>query len=214
MRLAALGIVVAALILVPFALYGADIERWAAEILAPQRNLYTAAGILAALLAADVFLPVPSSIVSTAAGRLLGFPLGASVVWMGMTAGCLLGYIAGAGASGLVAGGKGDAVGSAHVRYGDWMLALFRPIPVLAEASVLFAGALRVPLPRFLMMTGGANFGISVVYAGAGAFARGGGSILLAFLFALLVPGALIALTRRMGNSELEQARARPGSHG
>ena len=54
-----------------------------------------AALAIGGLLALDVFLPVPSSIVSTAAGVLLGLGPGASVVWIGMMAGCLVGYVVG-----------------------------------------------------------------------------------------------------------------------
>ena len=57
---------------------------------------WATAGAIGALLALDVFLPVPSSIVSTGAGVLLGFWTGAAVIWIGMTLGCVIGYVFGA----------------------------------------------------------------------------------------------------------------------
>ena len=72
-----------------------------------------------------------------------------------------------------------------------------RPIPVLAEASVLGAGLSRLPFRRFALLTTLANLGIAAVYSAAGAFAAGTGSLLLAFAGALLLPATVMLLTRR-----------------
>jgi hypothetical protein len=99
-------------------------------------------------------LPVPSSIVSTAAGVLLGFWRGTAVVFAGMTAGCLLGYAVGSRSSAVARRvvGEDGLVRAADLvrRYGDWVLVACRPVPVLAEASVIFAGLAHAPFGRFV----------------------------------------------------------------
>jgi membrane protein DedA with SNARE-associated domain len=161
------------------------------------------AGAIFALLALDVFLPVPSSIVSTAAGMLLGFGPGSTVVWTGMMAGCVVGY--GIGARGSAAarrfiGEDGIARASRLMqRYGDVTLVLCRPVPVLAESSVVFAGLVRADFSRFVRLTAAANLGIAMGYAAVGAFSRrlDSYSFLIAFLGALLLPGLFILVSRK-----------------
>jgi 3-dehydroquinate synthase len=86
---------------------------------------------------------------------------------------------------------------SARFRNGAaWALAVMRPIPVLAEASTLFAGLSRVPLPLYVTITTLANAGISAVYCAAGANALSAGSFLLAFAASVGLPALAIAMNR------------------
>jgi uncharacterized membrane protein YdjX (TVP38/TMEM64 family) len=76
--LAAAGLILA-LILGPFAFFEAPMASMSAEWLRPGRHgAYVIAAAVALLLAADVLLPVPSSVVSAAAGYLLGPVAGAA----------------------------------------------------------------------------------------------------------------------------------------
>jgi 3-dehydroquinate synthase len=77
-----------------------------------------------------------------------------------------------------------------------------RPVPVLAEASALFAGLSAVPLPLYVVVTTLANAGISAVYCAAGANALSGGSFLLAFGASIGLPAVVMGihvLARRRG---------------
>ena len=95
MRWALLWIILIALVLTPFFLFEDQFNALAERIARGEASSGLAALTIGALLALDVFLPVPSSIVSTAAGVLLGMWPGATVVWIGMMAGCLIGYFVG-----------------------------------------------------------------------------------------------------------------------
>ena len=182
---------VLALILVPFFLWEEHITALAAQWLT-QRGAWWLPPAIAALLAADVFLPVPSSIVSTASGAALGFLAGALTNLAGMTLGCWLGHRAGRAASGAA----DPKLLKLWARYGEWTLILTRAVPVLAEAAVLFAGMSRMPLRRFLLLTTLANAGIAVLYAAVGAFAMAWNSFLGAFAGSLLIPAAAQAIMR------------------
>ena len=63
-------------------------------------------------------------------------------------------------------------------RFGEWVIVVSRPIPVLAEASVLFAGLSGMPASRFLLLSTLSNLGISAVYAAVGAFSASTNSFL------------------------------------
>jgi uncharacterized membrane protein YdjX (TVP38/TMEM64 family) len=200
MRWTVIAVVLIGLVLIPFFLFETQFNAFAARVTAGESARWIAAVSIAALLASDVVLPIPSSIVSTAAGVLLGFWQGAIVVWVGMMGACLIGYALGARTSQLArnfVGPQGLARAERLVeRYGDWTIVLCRPVPVLAEASVIFAGLVRAPFQRFLWLTVASNLGIAVGYAAFGAFSMRVDSFLMAFIGALLVPGAVMLIAR------------------
>jgi uncharacterized membrane protein YdjX (TVP38/TMEM64 family) len=190
-----------AAILVPFFLFEDNLSRLSDGFLAGAKPRWLAAAALAALLASDIVLPVPSSLLSTAAGALLGFGAGAAVSWLGMSAACVLGYLLArrAGAAGISRWlGEEDveALRSARAKWQDGVVVLFRPIPVLAEASVFFAGLTKMPFRRFFLLTALSNLGVSAVYAAAGAAGAELNSFLLAFASAIAVPAVFLLFAR------------------
>jgi uncharacterized membrane protein YdjX (TVP38/TMEM64 family) len=195
------GLAVLALILVPFFTMEQPIRTWAQGWLRGPRPWWTAGPAISLLLAADVVLPVPSSVVATASGMLLGVWPGALASWLGMTLGCVAGYGIGARAGRaaavrLVGQRELDRAGRAVERFGPWMIVVLRPVPVLAEASVLFAGTARMPWPSFLALAALSNLGISAAYAAVGAWSARVSSFLLAFAGAVLLPLAALLLAR------------------
>src|SRR5690606_18552877 len=79
--------------------------------------------------------------------------------------------------------------------YGHAVVLGLRPVPVLAEASVFFAGATRVAFPRFVISCAVANTALGLVYAAAGAFSADSGELELAVIVGGLVPmiGIMVA---------------------
>jgi uncharacterized membrane protein YdjX (TVP38/TMEM64 family) len=200
MRWAILWAILIAVVMLPFLLFGQQFDDLATRITASGTSRWIVAASIFALLALDVFLPVPSSIVSTGAGVLLGFVAGSAVVWGGMMAGCLLGYAVGsrgAGATRRFIGDEGiERAGALMKRYGDAAIVLCRPVPVLAEASVVFAGLVRASYGRFLQLTAVSNLGIALGYAGLGAHSLQLNSFLIAFAGAMLLPGLFILISK------------------
>lgn len=194
LRWLALAVLVLAAILVPFVLFGDALTQWAASAIAALRQQpWLGAGLIVALLAGDAVLPVPSSLLSTAAGSLFGWQLGWLVIWSGMTLGCVFGYAVGAGASRGLAGrwfalGELERARRRFTDVGPVALIVTRAIPVLAEAATLFAGGARMPFGVFIVATGVANAGVAAAYAGIGAAAASSGSFLVAFIGLVSVP--------------------------
>jgi uncharacterized membrane protein YdjX (TVP38/TMEM64 family) len=198
---AMIAVVVLALILAPFFLFGEDVNGWAERWTSPELRAGAIGAAVVLLLALDVLLPVPSSIVSTAAGASLGFLPGFAASLAGMTLGSLFAYALGRKYGlPLVRRGVGDRdLEDVAMRFrsgAGWALAAMRPIPVLAEASALFAGVSRVPFPTYAAVTTLANAGISAVYCAFGAGAMNGRSFLLACAASLALPGIAMALNR------------------
>lgn len=189
-------------ILVPFGLFEDQIETWTDSFLqSASHQTGLVAVVLSSLLAADILIPTPSSVVSTAAGFFLGFVGGTIASLTGMTVSCIVGYWIGAKfgrpvANRVVGNNELKRLENMSHRFGDWVIVVSRPVPMLAEASVLFAGISRMPLYRFLLLSTLSNLGISAAYAAVGAFSATVNSFLLAFAGAILVPLVAMLATR------------------
>lgn len=186
-------LIVLALILVPFFLYEDYFNALASRLAAGDVSPAWTSLVIVGLLGSDVVLPIPSSLISAAAGLLLGFWRGAATIWVGMTVSCVIGYFIGAWS----AGGARRLLGESGVRraaelaasYGQLAIVLCRPVPVLAEATVIFAGLIRSPFARFLATCVWSNLGVALGYAAIGAFAMRVDSFIPAFLGAIVLPG-------------------------
>lgn len=191
-----------AAIVVPFVLFEREMQTIAEATLAsPNRVALFAGGVV--LLAADVVLPVPSSIVNTALGATLGVGLGAMASTIGMSVGCLIGYALGRfGGRPILNRFVGDAslqrAETLSERFGVYGVVISRPIPVLAEASVFLAGVNRMPFGQFVVLSTLSNLGISLVYAFAGARAVSTPGFLFAFVAALALPGIAMLAARTL----------------
>jgi uncharacterized membrane protein YdjX (TVP38/TMEM64 family) len=200
MRWAVIWVILIGLVLIPFFLFEQQANAFAARMTGGGVATWVAASAIFGLMASDVLLPVPSSIVSTAAGVILGMWKGALVVWAGMTVACIVGYFVGARGAGVARRFVGeDGLRRAEGlvgRYGDWTIVMCRPVPVLAEASVIFAGLVRAPFARFVALTTLANLGIAIGYSAFGAFSMSVDSFLVAFVGALLIPAAVMGIAK------------------
>jgi len=197
---------VLAIILVPFFLFGEQIETWTESFLESASNQSTwVALVLGSLLATDILVPVPSSLTSTAAGFFLGLAGGTATSLAGMTVSCVVGYWLGARfgrpvANRLVGEQELARLEKLSQRFGDWVIVVTRAVPVLAEASALFAGISGMPMHQFLLLSTLSNLGISAVYAAVGAFSATVNSFLFAFGGSILVPLVAMILTKSRQN--------------
>jgi uncharacterized membrane protein YdjX (TVP38/TMEM64 family) len=149
-----------------------------------------------ALLASDIFLPIPSSIVMTFNGTLFSFVPGALVSLTGLLVGAALGYwisrIYGKRVLRLIAGDHADAsVTRFFERFGVIAVVLSRPVPLLAETITCMAGTADMPFAPFLVGQLLGAIPLAFGYAWAGEFAGDQGSAFLALAFAVMVPTVL-----------------------
>lgn len=189
------------IIILPFILYEDIFNQFTSDAINSAKTTYFSAPIIIGLLAADVFLPIPSSILSVSSGALYGFFIGTLVTWIGMTLGCFVGYRIGKTAGVL---GVKKYIGEKEFsklelivsKYGTMMLVITRAVPVLAEGSTIIAGMSGIPLTKFIIITSLSNFGISMVYAAVGSYVYDTTSFLLVFLAAIIIPAFFILFSR------------------
>jgi uncharacterized membrane protein YdjX (TVP38/TMEM64 family) len=185
-----LGIVMA-FILVPFAFFHNYFDQWSELIIQSEKGLTWIAIMVILLLALDVFLPIPSSVLSTAAGALLGFTMGTIASFTGMTLGVLIGYYFGKTSKRAIPFLDNSTITWMHNYFkknGIMAIAMARPIPVISETSVIFAGISSMQIGLFLFISALSNLGISLAYAYIGAYAMETNSFLLAFFGAIAIP--------------------------
>ena len=116
----------------------------------------------AGLLASDILLPIPSSILGSLLGARLGFLTGWFWTCLGLMLGSLVGY--------LVGHAWPDKL-KAELPRTPTVLILFasRSVPVLAEAISITSGAVRMPLKPFLLASISGNAFYSLVLTANGA---------------------------------------------
>ncbi len=164
-------------------------------------------------LSTDVLLPIPSSVVSTFAGSQLGAPLATLASWLGMTIGATVGFVLARAvgrplAARLIEPRDLDRMELLTRRFGPKTLVLCRALPVLAEASVLLVGVMRLPWRAFFVPVALANLGIALAYSLLGSYSAERGLLLWAIVGAVALPLLATALMRhRLGasNNDLER---------
>ena len=191
-----------AAILVPFALWGDTFEAYGTELLAHAQPSPTLALTLVALLAGDLVLPIPSSLLAVGTGAVFGTLFGAVLIAVGFSAGAWIGYEVGrsAGRAGVkrwVEDEQRERMEAFAAKHGAGLLVAMRAVPVLAEASVVVAGSSGMPRGRVLLTTTVANLVIAVVYSAAGSMAADTGSLELAAMAGVGIPGVAMVLASR-----------------
>ncbi len=176
-------------------------ERQVSDHFAQHELSRCAAGAwLFGLLAADLILPVPSSLALTAGGSALGWAWGAAVATLGMLTGSAVGYglchrFGRRAYVRLIREGESNRVQRFFHRYGAWAIVLGRPIPMLPEVLCCLAGMIRYPARRFflLTLTGIIPFALFLSWAGDRG-TRGQEPIWLAL--SVIIPAAGMAVAR------------------
>lgn len=201
-RTGALLVGVCVVIIVPFILWEEPIEAFFQDFGALEGQArWLSAAILFGALALDIFLPVPSSLVSTLFGMLLGVGWGWLGSFLAMNVSAAIGYWLGARGSALARRALGEAESALltdfFARRGPMALVALRAVPVLAEASCLFAGMARAPVGKSALALLLGNAAVSLMYALVGAWGREVDAMLPAFGASLLLSGVLMFLARR-----------------
>lgn len=184
--------------LVPFFMIGEmPGERWLSAT-DERAGLFALAG--AGLLAVDVLLPVPSSVVGTMLGARLGFLPG----FLATFAGIMLGQVGAYAASRWLLRRRAGELPAAPT-----LLALFlsRPVPVLAEAMALAAGAARLRWSQFLLACGSGNLVYALALALNGAELVPHAPIGPGLLLPMLLPAAGWLLWQRLRRTTPEGER-------
>jgi 3-dehydroquinate synthase len=164
-----------------------------------------AAALSFGLLVADVFLPVPSSVLMIANGALFGVARGTALSLAGSLGAALLGFLVGRRGGRLierlVGPGEKARADALLARWGALAVLITRPIPLLAETVAVLAGASPLGWGRLTAATLAGALPSCLLYALTGATSRNVGSGVLMFALVMGVAGALYWFGRRVSTS-------------
>ena len=200
MRLVWTALALAAIICVPFLIWGEDFTRWFTgdAALAWIRG-WGAWGWLAVigLLMLDLFLPLPATPVMSAAGYLYGPWIGGLLSATGSVVSGLLGYwlcrCLGRGLAERLAGAAALAENETFFRRrGPWLVAASRWLPLLPEVIACLAGLTRMPARTFTVALLCGSVPLGFVYAAIGAAGQDNPRVALAL--SVLAPPVLWGL--------------------
>lgn len=190
-------VVICLLILLSYLLWG-DTEQGMEQqlsALAAQREHYVFFSFV--LLASDILLPVPNSIIMYTNGFLLGIVPGACLSVVSLMAGAAVGY----GLGRFTAMGKriekdGQAP-SFWARYGDLAIIVTRGIPVVSESVCMLGGYVGIPLRRYLLLNLLGYIPVALLFAVFGSWGLNEGVFLISVAASLLMALGFWLLGRR-----------------
>lgn len=185
----------------PLLVGGTSLEAMFTQWLRDTTSPLATAALVVVVLAVDIFLPVPSSLVSTLAGGRLGWWAGTLAVWAGMTIGAVIGFALARRwgrplAERLAGSDEIHRLDQLSGRYGPALVVMTRPVPVLAEASVLLVGVQQLAWRRFLPGLAASNLGLALAYAVFGDIAAQHHWLPWALAISLALPMLLLAIVR------------------
>jgi len=166
--------------------------------------LPAAIGVL--LLVADIWLPVPSSIIMTANGTLFGVLLGATLSVIGSLGASLIGF--GMGRAGskilrrIVTAPEYETSELLLRRWGMTAILITRPVPILAETIAILAGASSFGWARFTMASVAGIAPAAFLYALAGSTAADVRTGMLIFPIVLMLAGIFWWIGRRVSSNQ------------
>ncbi len=186
----------------PFLFFGGRFEDWLRGVAEEPPSAAGTAALVIGLLATDILLPIPSSVISTLGGWQLGWWKGTLATWIGMNLGAAIGFALARrwGRPFALWFSKGEDLNRMHQvsqQYGPTVLVLTRAMPVFAEASVLIAGIHQLAWRRFLPAVVLSNLGVAIAYSIFGDFAERHQWLPLALGISVALPLLVAAAAKR-----------------
>ena len=158
-------------------------------------------GLIVGVLSSDIFLPIPSSAVSTWGGGVLGLWPATLAASLGTTAGAAVGFALARAFGGRFAAWRAgrdlDRADDLSRRLGPPALLVTRALPILAEATVLLVGVGGLSWRQFLPPVIIGNVLVSLAYSACGQYFRGRSEMPLVIIASGTVPLLVALLVRR-----------------
>lgn len=210
-RLFLLLVLILALPLIPFLLWDQELEKAIVEWTRTcGSDPWIITGGVTAALAVDLFLPIPSSVLSVFCARhlssivtpsWLGLTLAAFSIWLGMTLGALSAFLLGKlGGQTLARKWVGEEEFARMQKIGNergaMILVVLRAVPLFAEAAALALACSGVKFWKtFFVPVALSNLGIALIYCILGS-SDNGLPFWAVFLASITIPAVVSLLAR------------------
>lgn len=153
-------------------------------------------------LSADIFLPIPSSIIMIANGAIFGFYVGVALSLVGMVLSNLIGFYMGLKLKNWVEKTLQPEeleVGRNFIqKWGLVAIILTRAVPILSESVIIVAGTSGLPLRKVILPIILGLIPSVVLYALTGAYAMTFDNTIYSFLLVLFLSGIFWLITLQL----------------
>ena len=185
-----------------FELLGLDVVKEGSSLARQRGGGGAAAAVLSlGLLVADVFIPIPSSVIMIGNGALFGIASGAALSLAGSLGAAVLGFAIGRRSRRLllrlVTPTEAARADQLLARWGALAIVITRPLPLLAETVAILAGASPLSWSRMIVASLLGAAPSCLLYAVTGATSRSFGGGVLMFSLVVAFAGLLYWLGRR-----------------
>ncbi|HYE54908.1 MAG TPA: VTT domain-containing protein [Chitinophagaceae bacterium] len=149
------------------------------------------------VLASDVFLPVPSSIIMFTNGYVLGTGYGTVLSLLSVTAGAVVGYYLGKFTALGLRSGSDEKANGIISSYGALAILITRSIPVLSETISITCGFNRMPFKKYVAYNVLGYLPLCLIYAVCGRVGYDRNIFLISFGSSIVIAVVLWLFTRR-----------------
>lgn len=158
--------------------------------------------IFAGFLGADVFLPIPSTVIFTLAGNTLGIFLGFLSTTLGMLACSSIGYLLGFHSDKLffkkmVSEKDKKTMNLWNNKVAGWIVIISKGLPILNETICLTCGFTKMNFVKYTLFSLSGIVPIAFIYSLFGYIAETAEQVLIIICFGFLVSFILAVLIRR-----------------
>lgn len=165
-----------------------------------------AAVLGAGLLLADVFIPIPSSVIMIAHGAVFGILWGTLLSWSASVGGAMIGWWVGHRGSGLmnriVSPAEKESAHAFLHRWGVMAIVISRFIPVIAETVAIMSGTTPLGWKRVLIAASIGTLPAALIYAIAGTVTTDLASGFLVMIGVVILAAATWLIGKRLVEPE------------
>ncbi|MCE9597060.1 MAG: VTT domain-containing protein [Spirochaetia bacterium] len=193
-----LPFLVSALIVILTFLVFRDMEMYFSNELHGLSNhklAFAAASFL--ILASDIILPVPSSIVMYANGYVLGVIPGSAVSFAALAVGAVIGYFLGRIAFEGFNKEQNPDASRLLAKYGSLAILMTRGVPIVAESICIVCGYNKMPFLQYLSLNIIGFVPLCLLYAFCGSIGYEQSIFLFSFALSIIISGGFWFLGKR-----------------
>ncbi len=201
-------LITAAIICVVFVLFQ-DIEHYFTKMLESLTTHSTDYAIMSFfVMASDIILPVPSSIVMYTNGYVLGIWGGAAVSFAGLMTGTIAGYYIGRFSSITIHSKSKASADNMLLQFGSTAILISRAIPIVSESISIVCGYNKMPLQQYITMNILGYIPLCFLYSICGNLGYTKNTFLLSFSISILISaifwivGKKLTKQTELGNNE------------
>jgi uncharacterized membrane protein YdjX (TVP38/TMEM64 family) len=191
-KLIAVFIFCCLLVIVTFLLFG-NIEKWVEINLQSKQHQATYALLSFSILASDILLPIPSSLVMILNGKVLGVFAGTSISLLSGVLSSCIGFYLGRKANPLLdklfTNKDKEISNTLFQKFGNVAITISKALPIISEAISFVSGTTAISFKTFLLYSIVGHFIVALIYACVGIFASTLSSSLIA---AIIIVAALL----------------------